>query len=120
MAALDDRPRSGKEPTINAEAKAFLVSLACRKAKELGYPHELWTTRLLARHARERGPAEGHPCLAKLVQERSNLARPTASRRFVFTRSPGFFGMSEGAATMQSWPSFPINRWSPYPVGPAS
>src|SRR5712691_6108058 len=52
MAALDDRPRSGKEPTITAEAKAWLVSLACRKAKELGYPHELWTTRLLARHAR--------------------------------------------------------------------
>src|SRR6266566_8203804 len=37
MAALDDRPRSGKEPTITAEAKAWLVSLACRKAKELGY-----------------------------------------------------------------------------------
>src|SRR5215471_18196316 len=68
LAALDDRPRSGKEPTITAEAKAWLVSLACRKAKELGYPHELWTTRLLARHAREHGPAEGHPCLAKLVQ----------------------------------------------------
>ena len=68
MAALDDRPRSGKEPTITAEAKAWLVSLACRKAKELGYPHELWTTRLLARHAREHGPAEGHPCLAKLAQ----------------------------------------------------
>jgi hypothetical protein len=29
------------------EAKAWLTSLACRKAKELGYPHELWTTRLL-------------------------------------------------------------------------
>jgi hypothetical protein len=29
------------------------MSLACGKAKELGYPHELWTTRLLARHARE-------------------------------------------------------------------
>jgi len=27
--------------------------------------------------------------------------------------------MSEGAATMQSWPSFLISRWSPYPVGPA-
>jgi transposase len=37
MAALDDRPRPGKEPTITAEAKAWLVSLACRKAKELGY-----------------------------------------------------------------------------------
>ena len=45
-----------------------LVSLACRKAKELGYPHELWTTRLLARHAREHGPAEGHACLANLAQ----------------------------------------------------
>ena len=66
--ALDDRPRPGKEPTITAEAKAWLVSLACRKAKELGYPRELWTTRLLARHAREHGPAEGHGYLAKLVQ----------------------------------------------------
>ena len=68
MAALDDRARPGKEPTITAEAKAWLVSLACRKAKDLGYPHEVWTTRLLARHAREHGPAEGHACLGKLVQ----------------------------------------------------
>jgi len=65
LAALDDRPRSGKEPTITAEAKAWVVDLACRKAKDLGYPHELWTTRLLARHAREHGPAEGHACLGK-------------------------------------------------------
>jgi transposase len=68
LAALDDRPRPGKEPTITPEAKAWLVSLACDKAKEHGYPHELWTTRLLARHARERGPAAGHECLAHLVQ----------------------------------------------------
>ncbi len=66
MAALDDCPRPGKEPTITAEAKAWLVSLACRKAKELGYPHELWSTRLLARHSREHGPAERArlPCQA--------------------------------------------------------
>ena len=68
LAALDDRPRPGKEPTITPEAKAWLVSIACDKAKDHGYPHELWTTRLLARHARERGPAVGHDCLAKLVQ----------------------------------------------------
>src|SRR5574337_1293378 len=68
MAALDDRPRPGKEPTITAEARTWLVSLACRKAKDLGYPHELWTTRLLVRHAREHGPAEGRACLGKLVQ----------------------------------------------------
>jgi transposase len=68
IAALDDRPRPGKEPTITMEAKAWLTDLACRKAKEFGYPHELWTTRLLAQHAREHGPAEGHACLATLVQ----------------------------------------------------
>ena len=68
LAALDDRPRPGKEPTITPEAKAWLVSLACDKAKDHGYPHELWTTRLLARHAREHGPAAGHGCLANLVQ----------------------------------------------------
>jgi len=68
MAALDDRPRGGREPTITMEAKAWLVDLACRKAKEFGYPHELWTTRLLASHAREHGPAAGHACLAKVVQ----------------------------------------------------
>jgi transposase len=60
--------RPGREPTITPEAKAWLVSLACDKAKDHGYPHELWTTRLLARHAREHGPAAGHGCLAKLVQ----------------------------------------------------
>jgi len=68
LAALDDRPRPGKEPTITPEAKAWLVSLACDKAREHGYPHELWTTRLLARHAREYGPGAGHECLARLVQ----------------------------------------------------
>ncbi len=68
IAALDDLPRPGREPTITAEAKTWLMNLACRKAKELGYPHELWTTRLLARHAREHGPEEGHSCLSKLAQ----------------------------------------------------
>ena len=63
LMALDDRPRPGKEPTITPEAKAWLVSLACDKAKDHGYPHEL-----LARHAREHGAAAGHRCLANLVQ----------------------------------------------------
>jgi hypothetical protein len=68
LEALDDRPRPGKESTITPEAKAWLVSLACDKARAHGYPHELWTTRLLARHAREHGPAAGYDCLAHLVQ----------------------------------------------------
>src|ERR1700680_2896570 len=68
MAALDDRPRPGREPKITLEARAWLTSLSCRKAKELAYPHEMWTTRLLARHAREHGPREGHACLGRLAQ----------------------------------------------------
>jgi transposase len=68
FAALDDGARPGRTATITAEAKAWLMSLACRKAKDFGYPHELWTTRLLARHAREHGPAAGRACLAKLAQ----------------------------------------------------
>ena len=68
MAALDDSPRPGKPREITAQARAWVVSLACQKAKDLGYPHELWTTRLLARHARLQGPAAGHPCLARIVQ----------------------------------------------------
>jgi transposase len=96
MAALDDRPRPGKEPTITAEAKAWLVSLACRKAKELGYPHELWTTRLLARHAREHGPGEGHACLGKLVQGtvckilNEQEVKPHKMRYYLERRDPEF------------------------------
>ena len=68
LAALEDRAHPGKEPVITPEAKAWLVSLACDKAKDHGYPHELWTTRLLAKHARKHALAAGHNCLAKLVQ----------------------------------------------------
>ena len=66
--ALDDRPRAGRDPVITSEAKTWLVALACQKPKELGYPHELWTTRLLAAHARDRAGAAGHPSLARLAQ----------------------------------------------------
>ena len=96
MAALDDRPRPGREPSITLEAKAWLTSLSCRKAKELGYPHELWTTRLLARHARELGPAEGHPCLANLAQGTlckildSEEVKPHKVRYYLEKRDPEF------------------------------
>lgn len=68
IAALDDSPRPGKVPEITQEARTWVVSLACQKAKDLGYPHEIWTTRLLARHIRENAVAAGHPCLKRIVQ----------------------------------------------------
>jgi transposase len=96
IVALDDRARPGREPKITLEAKAWLAALACRKAKELGYPHELWTTRLLARHAREYGPAEGHACLAKLAQGTvckilgQDEVKPHKVRYYLERRDPDF------------------------------
>jgi transposase len=96
MAALDDSPRPGKAPEITVDARAWLTSLACRKAKDLGYPHELWTTRLLARHVREHAVAAGHPCLASVVQGTvcKILARddvkPHKVRYYLQRRDPAF------------------------------
>jgi transposase len=94
--ALDDRPRAGRDPTITAEAKTWLVALACRKPKELGYPHELWTTRLLATHVRQHGPAAGHPSLAKLAQGTvckilaQHAVKPHKVRYYLDRRDPEF------------------------------
>jgi transposase len=96
MAALDDSPRPGQAPRITDEAKAWLVSLACQKAKDHGYPHELWTTRLLARHVREQAEAAGHPCLANIAQGTvcKILARhdvkPHKVRYYLERRDPAF------------------------------
>src|SRR6516162_10745309 len=45
--ALDDRPRAGRDPVITPEAKTWLVALACRKPKELGYPQSAEAAMLL-------------------------------------------------------------------------
>ena len=96
LAALDERARPGKEPSITVEAKTWVVALACRKAKELGYPHEVWTTRLLARHAREHGPAEGHSCLSGLAQGTvckildAQEVKPHKVRYYLERRDPQF------------------------------
>lgn len=68
VAALADLPRKGRPGRITAEARAWVVSLACVKPKALGYPEELWTTRLLARHVREHCEQAGHPSLAQLAR----------------------------------------------------
>jgi len=96
MAALDDSPRPGREPVITDEARTFVVDLACRKAKDLGYPHELWTTRLLARHIREHGPKAGHECLATLAQGTlckilaAHEVKPHKVRYYLERRDPDF------------------------------
>src|SRR5271170_1667114 len=95
-AALKDSPRPGREPTITNEAKMFVLDLACRKAKDLGYPHEVWTTRLLAEHVRERAPAVGYACLARLAQGTlckilaAQEVKPHKIRGYLERRDPDF------------------------------
>lgn len=71
--ALQDLPGRGRHPTLTAEARAWVVALACQKPKELGYAQELWTTSLLAHHVRQQGGAAGHVSL-------QHLARGTVSK----------------------------------------
>jgi hypothetical protein len=66
VSALDDLRRSGRPRHIGAEARSWLVSLACQKPKELGYSYELWTTDLLAKHAKNHCRETNHPSLSRL------------------------------------------------------
>jgi hypothetical protein len=66
--ALDDRPRAGRDPVITAAAKTWLVALACRKAKELGYPTSCGPPGCSLRMPGNTDRPTGHPSLAKLAQ----------------------------------------------------
>lgn len=96
LEALDDLPRSGRRPDITEAARTWLIGEACVKAKERGYPHELWTLRLLAVHAREHGPAAGHACLAELAPStvhdvlNSQPVKPHKVRYYLQRRDPNF------------------------------
>lgn len=96
VAALDDQSRAGRPPHFTAEAKAWLVALACQKPKDLGYPHELWTIDLLARHVRSQCRQAGHPSLSKIsggtvskILAR-NKVRPHKIRYYLERRDPDF------------------------------
>ena len=96
LAALDDLPGRGPKRKITEEARAWLVSLACRKAKDLGYAQELWTMALLAEHARGRCAAAGHPSLSTVAPGTvskilsAQPLRPHKVKYFLERRDPEF------------------------------
>ena len=71
-------------------------SLACQKPKDLGYSLELWTTRLLAAHAREHCAAAGHPSLQTITRGTVSKIfskaeiRPHKNRYYLERRDPEF------------------------------
>ena len=96
LAALFDMPRNGRTPEITTEARAWVVSLACQKPKDLGYSYELWTTRLLSQHIRQHCVEAGHPSLARLARGtvskilRQNKVRPHKISYYLERRDPEF------------------------------
>jgi len=66
ITSLTDLPRSGNPGTISPEAKAWLISLACQKPKDLGLSYEFWTLNELARYTREHCKDTGHLSLHKI------------------------------------------------------
>lgn len=94
--ALVDLPGRGRRPVMTPEARAWVVSLACQKPKDLGYAQELWTTRLLAQHIRKHCMAAGHPSLSRLVRGTvskilsANQVRPHKIQYYLERRDPEF------------------------------
>jgi transposase len=94
--ALADLPGRGRRPAMTAEARAWVVSLACQKPKDLGYAQELWTTRLLAKHVRRHCGQAGHPSLAKLGRGTvskilsANQVHPHKIQYYLERRDPEF------------------------------
>ena len=66
LIALEDLPRSGRSRRISSGARTWILSLACSKPLDHGYPHELWTQRLLAEHIRMQCAKNGFPELSKI------------------------------------------------------
>jgi transposase len=95
-AALRDLPGRGRPLSMSDEDKAWVVSLACQKPKDLGYAQELWTTRLLARHVQKHCLEAGHPALRKLGRGTvskilsAHPIRPHKVRYYLERRDPAF------------------------------
>ena len=95
-AALKDAYHRPKAPVIAADAKAWVVHLACSKPKDLGYAAEVWTRSALARHVREHAREAGYASLSragKATVQRILAAQPLHPekvRYYLERRDPEF------------------------------
>ena len=66
LTALEDLPRKGRTPIITDDSKAWLLSIACMKPKEVGFASEHWTLKELAGYIRGNCMEAGYPSLARI------------------------------------------------------
>lgn len=66
--ALSDDDRSGRPVEITDDAKAWIISIACRKPCEPGYAAELWTLAALHKHIQNFADDAGFPRLKTVTK----------------------------------------------------
>lgn len=94
--ALTDLRRKGRPPTITVEDKSWVINLACKKPKDLGYSYERWTISLLAKHVKKNAAEEGHPSLSKAGKSlihgilKEMPIHPHKTRSYLARRDPEF------------------------------
>jgi transposase len=96
LAALEDLPRSGRSRRISSGARTWILSLACSKPIDHGYPYELWTQRLLAEHIKKHCIGNGFPELSKISRGtiskilRASNVKPHKIRSYIAPIDPEF------------------------------
>lgn len=94
--ALKDKYHRPKAPIISAEAKAWVLHLACSKPSEHGYAAEVWSLSALAQHARQHGPQTGHLSLCQAAKAtiqrilKTHPVQPHKQRYYLERRDPDF------------------------------
>lgn len=66
--SLFDDERSGRPPEITDDAKAWIISIVCRKPCGLGYAAELWTLEVLHKHIQDHAEEAGYPRLKTVTK----------------------------------------------------
>lgn len=95
---------SRESPAMSQKKRLRLLALLAQiLARGLPRPHEI-------AHRLVRGVGDPYP---RQLPARNRRAKATASRRFVFTRSPGGVGTQYGATTSRTWPIAEIWRCKP-------
>ncbi len=95
-AAVRDLPRPGREPEISDDSKAWVVSLASRKPKDIGLAAELWTLSALARYVCQQAAAAGFPRLSRVSKMAiwrildENQLKPPRVRYCLERKDPNF------------------------------
>ena len=122
--ALRDLPHGGA-PVITAAARTWVIALACTKPVDHGLAAELWTRAALAKFARDHGPAQGHPSLAKVSKSTiqgilvRGRVRPHKIKYYLERRDPNFDASMRGVLVVYQEVEAQIEALAKAPAGAA-